>query len=276
MTASVEAERNHALLEWYGVNQRSLPWREHDDPYATLVSEIMLQQTQAERVIPYFRRFMQTFPTVDDLAAASFSAVAALWSGLGYNRRAKRLHEAAIRIAAQGWPDTVADLEALPGVGRYTARAVAAFSFGVQVAAVDTNLRRVLSRWYGETLSGQTLDAVAGKALGASDAAAWNQAVMDLGATCCRPRRPTCDVCPVAGWCTGPDTYEPPRAQARFEGSFRQVRGAVVRHLVRRPATLHDLVVATGFDRLDLADAVEALEEDGLVMSTDDGYALAD
>lgn len=275
MTVSIETERNRALLEWYAEHGRVLPWRLTTDPYPVLVSEVMLQQTQVERVVLHYERFLAAFPTVDRLAGADFAEVARLWSGLGYNTRAKRLHETARVVAVTGWPGTAEELASLPGVGRYTAAAVAAFAFGERIAAVDTNLRRVLSRWHGEALSGNALATAATNDL-ADDAASWNQAMMDLGATMCRPRNPGCDECPVAAWCAGPDTYEPPRPQPRFEGSLRQIRGAVVRRLVLGPGSFEDLVTHSGFDADLVGEALAGLVEDGLVVEDAGGYRLSD
>lgn len=264
-SAPIEQERNAALIAWYKTHGRPLPWRLQPNPYRTLVSEIMCQQTQAERVIPFYERFITRFPSVEALAEAPLKEVIALWNGLGYNARAKRLHEAARHIAVNGWPRDVAGLEQLPGIGPYTARAIAALSFGAHVAAVDTNLRRVLSRWHGEELTVIGLEHAATGALADTDAAAWNQAVMDLGAAVCRPRRPACSVCPVESWCTGPETYVPPRPQGRFEGSPRQLRGAIVRRLVRSPADFPELTAVTGFPADEVERALETLIDDGLV-----------
>jgi A/G-specific adenine glycosylase len=263
-------ERNEALLAWYADHRRDLPWRSTRDPYPILVAEVMSQQTQIIRVVAHWELFMVVFPTVEDLAAAPLASVLRAWSGLGYNTRAKWLHEAAQDIARSGWPATSEGLAALPGVGSYTARAVAAFAFGERVAAVDTNLRRVLGRWHGERLDGTALELAAADSLG-DDASSWNQAVMDLGATLCKPRDPACSLCPVAAWCTGPDVYEPPRAQARFEGSKRQVRGAIVRSLARGATTFDDLVAAIGFSPDQVDDAVALLVAEGLVDEAEDG-----
>ena len=265
--------RNDALLAWYRSEARDLPWRNAPDPYRVLVSEVMLQQTQAERVIPFFDRFLEAFPTLDDLAAAPLRRVLERWSGLGYNNRAKRLHEAARVIAARGWPDTVAGLEELPGVGPYTARALGAFAFSWPVVPVDTNLRRVLSRWRGVPLDGAALQAAA-DADSSADTAEWSQAVMDLGARICRPRDPACAVCPVFEWCAGPGTYVTPRRQTRFEGSARQVRGAVVRSLVAAPSDVTGLAAATGFPAPAVLDALSALSDDGLVTESGGRYRL--
>lgn len=272
---SIESERNAALSEWYRATVRSFPWRSTHDPYAILVSEVMLQQTQADRVVPYFDRFMEEFPSPEALAAAPLGRVLDVWSGLGYNSRAKRLRDAAAHIAEHGWPTGVNGLQALPGVGPYTARAVASFAFGATVPAVDTNLRRVLSRWHGEELNPAALLAVAEQNLGA-DAAEWNQAMMDLGARVCRPRTPQCGACPVEQWCAGPGTYVPPRPQGRFEGSARQLRGAIIRSLVAQPATFATLVAATGFDADSVEQALEDLRTEGLVEPDGEHWIIAE
>ena len=260
----LERERNAALLDWFRDSDRPLPWRGTRDRYALLVSEVMCQQTQAERVVPFYERFMDAFPTVDSLAAAPLADVLVLWNGLGYNSRAKRLHEAANQLAEHGWPDDPAELAALPGVGPYTARALAAFGYGRSVAAVDTNVARVVSRWYGSD-DIRSVDALAATALADADAARWNQAVMDLGAAICRARRPGCGRCPVADWCAGPGDPVAARTHARFEGSRRQLRGAIMRRLVRGPAGFGDLCAETGFASDDVEAALEDLVDEGLV-----------
>src|SRR3954451_10287288 len=190
-----------ALLAWYVRVRRPLPWRATRDPYALLVSEVMLQQTQALRVVPYYERWLSRFPTAAALADAPVRDVLSLWSGLGYNRRALALRNAARVVAASGWPS---DLTSLPGVGPYTAAAVASFAWDVQVAAVDTNVRRVLSRRDGVGLSPREVTARAASLLPAGEAAVFNQAMMELGATVCRPRVPVCGACPVSDGCHGP------------------------------------------------------------------------
>jgi len=275
VTLSIEAERNRALLGWYAEHGRDLPWRHTTDPYAILVSEVMLQQTQVDRVIPYYQRFLAKWPTVNALAAADFADVMRMWSGLGYNSRAKRLLDAARVVADTGWPSAPESLAELPGVGPYTAAAVASFAYGERVAAVDTNTKRVLSRWHGEMLQQASLQAAANADV-TDDAAAWNQAIMDLGAMVCAPHRPRCDMCPVAEWCAGPDTYQAPRPQSRFAGSVRQVRGALVRKLVTGTFDIEDLSAATGFAAFSVEVALADLIEDGIVTEVEDGFSLAD
>lgn len=220
------------LLAWFRRCGRRLPWRTTTDPYAILVSEVMAQQTQVDRVVPRWERWLERWPTVESLADASPADVIREWQGLGYNRRALNLHRAAQQIAADGWPD---DLTELPGVGRYTADAVARFAFDRDVLPVDVNVRRVSER------TGHTF----------SPAAA--QALMDLGAAVCRARIPRCELCPLASECPSRGRrYEPLRKQGPFEGSFRQ----------RRSETLR-LVAAGG--QPDDEEAVAALAKDGLV-----------
>jgi A/G-specific adenine glycosylase len=229
------------LLAWFAANGRKLPWRETRDPYAILVSELMLQQTQVERVIPRWLRWLERWPTVESLAAASPADVIVEWQGLGYNRRAVSLHRAAEAIAADGWPD---DLTELPGVGPYTAAAVGNFAFGRGELPVDTNVRRVQER------TGHAFD---------GDCA---QALFDLGATICLARIPRCEACPLAAMCPSRgQRYEPARRQSAFEGSFRQRRAEALR------------AVAAGAATTD-AEALESLARDGLVALTSAGATL--
>ena len=222
------------LLAWFAENERDLPWRRTRDPYAVLVSEVMLQQTQAARVVPRFVAWLERWPMIEALAAAPTADVLREWQGLGYNRRALNLQRAAREVTANGWPD---DLTTLPGVGRYTADAVACFAFGRPVLPVDVNIRRVLER------------------TGASFDHTCAQALMDLGATVCIARVPRCGECPLADECRSRGRrFEPERKQGRFEGSFRQRRGAALRALLE------------GADPGD-EEAVAALARDGLVPS---------
>jgi A/G-specific adenine glycosylase len=189
MQVKFDTEAIHAfqqqILSWYDTFKRDLPWRGDPDPYHILVSEIMLQQTQVDRVIPRYLAFLERFPTLQSLAQASTADVLRQWQGLGYNRRAinlKRAAEAAVRDHGGALPHTVEDLERLPGIGKYTARAVASFAFGQQVPVVDTNVRRVLSGFAGQELTDRQIWELAERLLPAGRAADWNQALMDYGA----------------------------------------------------------------------------------------------
>ena len=224
-----------ALLAWFGEHGRDLPWRQSRDPYTILVSEVMLQQTQVARVVPRYVAFLKRWPTVEALAAASPGDVIREWQGLGYNRRALNLHRAACQVAAEGWPE---DLTELPGVGRYTADAVARFAYEREVLPVDTNVRRVIERTGGE--------------FGPSSA----HALMDLGATICLARIPRCELCPLAEACPSRGRrYEPLRKQGRFEGSFRQRRARTLRLVASRARRAEELE----------PDVLESLAADGLI-----------
>jgi A/G-specific adenine glycosylase len=257
------SDRNDALLGWYGTEARELPWRVFGDPYVTLVSEAMLQQTQVERVIPKFDKFVDTWETVGELADAPTNHLLSVWSGLGYNSRAFRLRESARIITDRGWPTSAAGLEELPGVGPYTAAAIASIAFGLDIPAIDTNLKRVLSRWHGQPLSGKPLEEFAVGSL-ASPAGLWNQAVMDLGATTCRPKNPECDICPVSRWCADPTVYEPPVKQTRFKGSRRELRGALVRASLSS-ADLQATGRRLGRSDTEISETITALRTEGLV-----------
>jgi A/G-specific adenine glycosylase len=198
------------LLEWYRRGHRDLPWRRSQDPYRIWVSEIMLQQTRAQAVIPYYERFLQSFPTVEALAAAREEDVLARWAGLGYYSRARNLWRAAGQIAATGtFPSTYDAIRALPGIGDYTAAAIASIAFGLPHAVIDGNVLRVVARVENDAAdiaSSRTKDrfrAVAQSWLDPSQPGAFNQALMELGATLCLPRHPQCLVCPLAARCRG-------------------------------------------------------------------------
>jgi A/G-specific adenine glycosylase len=223
------------LLAWFAEHGRDLPWRRTRDPYAILVSEVMLQQTQVERVIPRWERWLARWPDVHALAAESPAEVIREWQGLGYNRRAINLHRAAQHVAAEGWPD---DLTQLPGVGFYTASALRAFAWGDDVLPVDTNIARVQERTRH------------------SFSPRCAQALFDLGREICIARVPRCDRCPLAPACPSRGLrFDPLRKQSRFEGSFRQRRANALR------------LVATGAQPDD-PDAVASLERDGLVVTS--------
>jgi A/G-specific adenine glycosylase len=269
MRVAGAAASRRALLEWYEPRRRAYPWRRTSDPYAVLVSECMLQQTQARRVAPAYERFLAAFPTVQALAAAPAAEVIGAWNGLGYNRRAVALHRAAMVVVEEHAgvvPDEPATLRSLPGVGPYTAAAVASIAFGVRVAAVDTNVLRVVSRVVRVEGEG-AIAAAAAAWLDGDDPGTWNQAVMDLGREVCRPV-PRCGGCPIRTTCrsAGSVSARGRRAPGEpFEGSSRQLRGAVVtvlRH--RRSLTLGSLASAVGRDVASVARAVRALEADGL------------
>ena len=222
------------LLAWFEERGRDLPWRGTRDPYAILVSEVMLQQTQVSRVVPRYLEWLERWPTVESLAAASSAEVIRAWQGLGYNRRGLALHRAAHMVSEHGWPD---DLTELPGVGPYTSAAIGNFAFGRPVLPIDVNVDRVLTR------TGGTFGPEAA------------QALFDLGATVCLARIPRCAACPLAGDCPSAGSrYEPQRKQGPFEGSFRQRRARLLRLVAETPQPIE----------LD-PEALDSLVADGLV-----------
>ncbi|AFH39839.1 A/G-specific adenine glycosylase MutY [Thermus thermophilus] len=209
-----------ALLAWYRQNARPLPWRGERDPYRILVAEVLLQQTRVEQAIPYYRRFLERFPTLKALREASLEEVLRVWQGAGYYRRAENLHRLAQKV--EELPSSFAELKGLPGLGPYTAAAVASIAFGERVAVVDGNVRRVLSRFFArESPKEKELFTLAQGLLPVDvDPGVWNQALMELGATVCLPKRPRCGTCPLGAFCRGkeaPGRYPAPRKRRAKE-----------------------------------------------------------
>jgi len=286
-----------ALLGWYARDGRAdLPWRVRRDPYSTVVSEFMLQQTQVDRVAPKFAAFVARFPDFASLAAASVADVLREWKGLGYNSRAVRLKRLADAVAAEhggAMPRDLAELRALPGIGPYTASAVRAFAYDEDDAACDVNVRRVVHRaFYGlefpAKATARDLDARALAIVPPGRAHDWNSAMMDLGATVCTARAPKCDACPLAAWCVAapidPASLEvarkrhakplSPQAGLRFERTTRYARGRIVDRLRELPPgsaisllDLHRDLESVLPERTlgDVGVVVAALERDGLV-----------
>jgi A/G-specific adenine glycosylase len=261
-----------ALLGWFAGRQRDLPWRRTRDAWAVLVSELMLQQTQVARVVPRFAAFLTKFPTPAHCAASPVADVITSWAGLGYNRRAVNLHRTATAVVAEHGgclPDRLDALVALPGIGPYTARAVLAFAFEQDVGVLDVNAVRVLSRVTGRSITQPEADALVPPGLGWT----WNQAVLDLGATVCRPV-PDCAACPLAdahcAWVKAgrrdPDPWVRAMPQSRFAGSDRQGRGRLVDALRSGPVGRDELPAVMGWpDDRPRADRVAAtLVTDGL------------
>ena len=232
---------HESIFAWITPRLRQLPWRDTRDPWHVLVSEVMLQQTGVNRVLPKWSVFINEFPTALDCSQAPLGDVLRLWQGLGYPRRAKNLQAAAKVVVEQHdgvVPNTLDELLALPGIGPYTARAVLAFAFEVDAAVVDTNIARVLARFHGRTLKARDAQMLADDWVPEGEAWLWNQALMDLGATICRPQ-PLCDECPLQEDCSWHGQGIDPSvgsagvsvAQAKFAGSDRQARGRLIKQL---------------------------------------------
>jgi A/G-specific adenine glycosylase len=275
------------LEPWLAEHGRDLPWRHTRDPWAVVVSEVMLQQTQVDRVIPRWHRFLERFPTAAACAAAPVGDVIDEWSGLGYNRRAVGLHRLATAVMDEHggvFPTERSALEDLPGIGPYTSRAVRVFAFDQPDAVLDTNVARILARVEGRSLGRAEAQQLADAALGASEPWSWNQALLDIGARFCRPGTPSCEPCPVrrhchwSSWgCPEPDpavgSAGVSGGQSRFEGSDRQGRGRLVRALRDGSVPAPQLADVMGWpDQPDRAGRVAAgLVADGLAVVDPDG-----
>ena len=275
MSAPLPSLRS-TLLAWTDESLRDLPWRRTRDPWAILVAETMLQQTQVARVEDRWERFLRRFPDATACAAAPAADVLREWAGLGYNRRALLLHRTATAVRDEHGgvvPSDLAALVALPGVGPYTARAVRAFAFETAAAPVDTNIGRVLARLCGARLGPAEAQRLADALVPVDDVWRWNQGIMELGATVCSKRSPACGTCPVAAGCAwrgdGPDPADGSagvsRPQAAFAGSDRQLRGLVIDVLLggrRRETEVGDLMGIGDDDRR--RRVVDGLVADGL------------
>lgn len=295
---SVQAMRE-ALLRWYRVHRRELPWRSTRSPYRKFLAEMMLQQTQVERVAPKYQAFLAQFPTIQRLAAAPLADVIRLWAGLGYNRRAVHLHRAAqavVREHGGTFPMCLQALLRLPGVGPYTARALLSFVDNAPVAVVDTNVRRVLGRVFRDDLQAlfgergpteRQVQALADGLVPQERSARWNQALMDLGSTVCTSRQPDCPRCPLFAWCQARRAAHVtdlpalrPKGQGKFSGSRRYYRGRII-------AALRDSLQDGGLAFSDIASCIQSqsaaevtvawlweltqdLERDGLVVVAGD------
>ena len=246
LASEARDEFQAALLSWYGTHRRDLPWRHTPTPYRVLLSEIMLQQTQVDRVVPYFEEFTARFPDFNALAEASRADVIRLWAGLGYNRRAVQLHELARIVVARYRGELPADraaLLALPGIGPYTAGAILSIAFGKDEPALDTNVRRVVGRVaFADPPSPAALTAAATQLVPAGRAADWNQALMDLGSAICVGRHPRCLICPLQAHCrSAGQTFEPASARRTqplepFQQSNRFYRGRLLSQLRALPS----------------------------------------
>ena len=265
-TPASPARFRRRVLSWYRRSGRDLPWRHTRDPYRVLLSEVMLQQTQVSRVLPAYRRFLTRFPTLRALSRAALGEVLREWSGLGYNRRARDLHRIARRHSS-GLPRTVAGLDALPGVGAYTASAVACFAFGEPGAFADSNIRRVLGRAViGRIATDREAVALDARFGSRREPARWHHALMDIGATICLAKRPRCDACPIRTICEYDGVEQSlSRKQSPFGPSDRRVRGAIVRNLATATRYVTLDALRRGINDARVPRLVRVLAREGLV-----------
>ena len=270
-----------ALLDWYEEAHRDLPWRETTEPYQILVSEVMLQQTQVSRVVPQYEAFLERFPTLEALARAPLADVIEQWDGLGFNNRAKRLKRAAETVVDEhdgAVPRDVDALQELPGVGPYTANAVASFAFDDGGPVFDANVRRVLHRFHGPAEDDE-LRMVHERLFPEGDSRRWNNAIMELGALVCTGGTPECRRCPWREDCTAwarqefssPET----RSQGDFEGSWRSYRSSLLKALMEEPLDVDDVADAIDLpERYDADELVDELDDEGMVVLRGDTVAL--
>lgn len=274
-----------ALLKWGSDTLRDLPWRRTRNPWHVLVSEVMLQQTSVARVLPKFEAFINEFPTPHDLASAPLGDALRLWSGLGYPRRCRNLREAARVLHEEfngEFPESVDVLLTLPGVGQYTSRAVLAFAFEHDVAVVDTNVSRVLSRLEGRALKAKELQVLADSFVPQGLGWEWNQVMMDFGARHCTARQPQCAQCPLRQLCVwkgegvdpAPASAGASKPQGRFEGSDRQARGRAMRAVADGVTTLAALTKTMGVEEDRARSLVTALVDEGLLVRSGKRFTL--
>jgi len=274
------------VFNWWELEQRDFPWRRTRDPWAILVSEFMLQQTQAQRVISKYEMFLDRYPNVHACSQSTLGEVIELWSGLGYNRRAKNLHSTAQQVVDRyggAIPDSIRELRSLPGIGEYTARAILSFAFEMNVAVVDVNVRRVLCRQAGKYLSNEESQNIADKNLPLNDGWRWNQAMIELGATICTSRKVNCQACPLRKTCawsknlkTRDPSFNPKRPSKKpepFQGSDRQGRGRFVEQLRERNVVSKEVGEIMGWpeDPTRCEKVLKGLIDEGLVIEKNKG-----
>lgn len=281
-SAAVRDSLVATVRSWWPAVARDLPWRKSRDPWEILVSEVMAQQTQVDRVIPKWHAFIARFPTPGDAASASAGDLISMWDGLGYNRRALYLHKCAQTVAHDhggAFPAELTELMALPGVGPYTARAVQAFAFEADVAVVDTNVGRVLARVTGSAFTAAEAQEVADALVPKGAGWEWNQAFLDFGAMVCTKRAPQCSACPVSEVCAWAGVGTDPaigsagvtKAQSRFEGSDRQARGRIVSRLRTGSIDVSEVASVVNFrdDHQRIEAVLASLVDDGMVVEQD-------
>ena len=269
-----------SLIEWGSGSLRDLTWRRTNDPWRVLVSEVMLQQTSVARVMPKYEAFLEAFPTPGALAEAPLGDALRLWSGLGYPRRCRNLQATAVVLHEQFedcMPDSIEELLKLPGIGQYTARAVLAFAHRMDVAVVDVNVSRVLSRLEGIPMKARALQTFADELVPQGLGWEWNQVMMDFGARHCTVRSPQCDSCPVRSQCRYKGVGEDPaqlsagvsKPQARFEGSDRQARGRAMKAVSSGAMNIYDVVEAMRVEEQRALALIASLVNEGLLQRTD-------
>ena len=255
----------NVLLHWYKDNKREYAWRNNSDPWSIYLLEVISQQTQLDRADKYFQKFIKEFPTPNDMAASTFKKVLEMWSGLGYNSRAKRMFESSKIIAEKSFDDLYPDFQQLPGVGPYTENAILSFAYNEKVITEDTNIKRIISRYFGTDNPKKYIDNFSSLLLQNTNSRNLNQAFMDFGSSICKPRGPLCSDCPLEDACKKYFNYET-RPIEKFSGSNRELRGKLIKLLLKKG----NLNVKTIQQELDidqdrLNEILKKMQKDGLV-----------
>ena len=265
----MEAETKNfknVLLQWYKNNKREYSWRNNSDPWSIYLLEIISQQTQLDRADKYFKRFINEFPTPEDMATTSLKRILEIWSGLGYNSRAKRMFDSSKIIAEKSFDGLYPNFQQLPGVGPYTENAILSFAYNEKVITEDINVKRIISRYFGLDNPSEYIDNFSPMLLKNTKSRKFNQALMDFGSSICKPRSPLCLVCPLEDTCNKYFNYET-KPTEKFSGSNREIRGNLIKLLLKKGA----LKVRTIQQELDtdkdrLSEILEKMQKDGLVM----------
>ena len=253
------------LLIWYKENRRSFNWRHTNDPWKILLIEIISQQTQIDRANTYYQKFIKKFPTPESMSQSSLKTILKMWSGLGYNNRATRLHESSKLIAEKGFKNIYPNFESLPGVGPYTKNAILSFAYGDKVLALDTNLERVLTRYFAIDSTKDYVKKYSGFLLAGVKSRDLNQALMDLGSSICTSSNPKCDICPIERGCEK-FILKSKNPIEKFKGSNRELRGKIIKLLlVENEITIKEIVDKTSEDEEKIITAVNGLKGDGLL-----------
>ncbi len=253
------------LLVWYKKNKRSFNWRYTNDPWKILLIEIISQQTQINRANIYYQKFIKKFPTPESMSQSSLKTVLKMWSGLGYNNRAIRLYESSKLITEKGFKNIYPNFEILPGVGQYTKNAILSFAYGDKVLALDTNLERVLTRYFGTDNAKNFISKYSDFLLVGVRSRDLNQALMDLGSSICTSSSPKCDICPLEKSCKK-YILKSKNSIEKFKGSNRELRGKIIKLLViENQITIKDILKETSEDEQKIITAINGLESDNLI-----------